>query len=73
MYFAQLTKNIGTVSNPVRETTYWSFESLQQRNSAVVNIPDCYEDLKLNIPKDKVIRKFSHFTETFSGLFLILN
>ena len=71
MYYAQQVTNTGTVLNPNRTIEYWCFENKAQRDQAVISNPRIYETFKKDIPENKTVKRFHHFKESFSGLFLI--
>lgn len=71
MYYAQRSTNKGTVLNPVSVVEYWVFDSKQQRDLLVSSNPSSFPSCKKDVPDLNKIKKFDHFKESFSGLFLI--
>ncbi len=71
MYYAQQVTNAGTVLNPIRTIEYWAFENKAQRDQMVMSNPMMYETFKKDVPENKTVKRFHHFKESFSGLFLI--
>ena len=51
-------------------TEYWAFDKVTDKDQAVLSSPTAYTTNKKDIPDDKEIKRFHHFKESFSGLFL---
>lgn len=71
MYYAQKSINTGTVLNPVIIVEYWAFDSKQQRDLLVNSNPSSFPAYQKDIPDLNKLKQFSHFKDSFSGLFLI--
>ena len=70
MYYAQQVTNTGTVLNPIRKVEYWAFDNKADRDQLVLSNPMMYEAFKKNVPENKIVKRFHHFRESFSDLFL---
>ena len=47
------------------------FLSVAQRDQVVMSSSMMYETFKKDVPENKTVKRFHHFKESFSGLFLI--
>lgn len=73
MFYAQQIVYNGTCENPIRNTLYWAFDNKEQRDQAVLCGINVYTEKASNVKDKAKVKKFNHFTKSFSGLFLLLN
>ena len=67
MFYAM--RLIVSVSEGTETKTYWAFEKKADRDHCIECNPTFYATNKP--PKDVAVKAFSHFRETWSGLFLM--
>ena len=66
MYYMQITY----FKDHQKITEYWAFDKMTDRDQSVLSSPSAYPVDKKDIPGSKEIKRFHHFKESFSGLFL---